>query len=280
MGVLNRIVESKKRNNNLLSEYCNFNRQMVFDKTQNGSDAFVEFKNSQQKYLGNGAVKVHFDGTSEVKFTNLSGKLVSYAKQSGFHYLSVGLWKSDPTADVDFGIELKINGTIQTNNIFDCNLFSSSQFVDGEWNVYEVRLPLVANDQIDFIFKVKTDTVGTEIFIDRFMLELEDRGLGQLSLYEEAPLSYVGGNNILSLPVIPANSSINVSLSLLSIEKPNFIVLNYPTELNDLGLIVSMPIVNDYNPITDISIIKFIVYNPTNALVTPPENKIYSIKKV
>lgn len=277
---LNRIVEAAKVNNNILNEYCNFNKEFDLDVTANAPDATVEYKNSQKKYFGEGALKVRFQGTSEVKFTSLAGKFLSYAKETGNHFLSIGLWKSDSTADINFGIEVEINGTILPINIFNCNLYQTSGFQNGQWNVYVVPILLNANDVLNFIFKAQSDTTGADLFIDRMKLEFEDRGLGEMCQYTEVPKDVVINGVTISLPIIPANSTYKAILNFSGspIVLSDFINLKCPKELTILGLIISNPVITFHD--SALTRVEFNILNPTNAPIQPPAFGQYSIKKI
>lgn len=275
-----RLNEITQVNDNILTEFCNFNEQTIWNVTQNATDAVVTNSNSSERYNGISSIKVHFTGTSLVKFTKLDQSMQSFVKKTGWHILRFSTYKNEITADMNIGVHLKVNGNLNPENLYYANLYQSSGNVDNIWNTYYQRVYLVKDQPIDFVFEIQSDTTDTDLWIDGLKLEVDDKNLMIPSLFSEAPTVINANLTNLTIPTIPANSTYKVSMVLAGsdILDVNFISLRYPKELIDLLLIVSQPCVTSHDSVS--TIIEFIIYNPTTTAKTPPVNQNYHIKVI
>lgn len=265
--------EIAKANNNVLNEFCNFNSVYVWNKTDGGSNATIlNNVGGRRSYFGLGSVSINFTGTNEVSF-NAFSNMQRTIQRTGNYLLSYAFDKTDISSNIDFTIELYVNEVLQPNNTITQNLYSSNGFVDNQWNSYFQNVYLEYGDVIDFAFKAQSDTTSCSLYFDRLKLEIDDKGNGIPTIYTEAPLTVFQEENTITVGEIANNETIIISATLTGCKlTDDYIEMKYPSELNNLGLIVGYPSV--YSD----GIVKFAIHNPTASPITPTEDSVYYFK--
>lgn len=269
--------ESPILSNNILPEFCNFNSAFTWNKPSGGTNATILNNVSTTKsYYGVGCVQLNFSANGEVQFNAGDSSMQKVINTSGNYILSFAFKKDDDTADINFRVEVLVND-VPTYEISQ-NLYFSSGFTDGQWNCYFQSFPLNYGDVIDFNFYAQCDSVGTNLYFDRMKLELDDRGIGFPTIYTEAPLTIYEEENILTVGEIAGNSSLEVTASLIGASitdsSKRYVMMSYPSELIDLGLVVSVPVVYANN------VVKFIIHNHSGSPITPTEDGVYNFKLI
>jgi len=264
-------------NNNVLNEFCNFNKSFVWNKPSGGSNAtIINNVGGRQSYFGLGAVSINFTGNSEVTFNSGGSQMRRVIQKTGNYILSYAFNKTDVFSDINFTIELFVNDVLQPNNTITHNLYESSGFVNNQWNTYFQNIYLEYGDVIDFQFKAQSDTTSCYLYFDRLKLEFDDKGCGYPTIYTEAPLDVIEEENTLTIGTILDNSYTTITASLTGAD-PNdsskkYVSMSFPEELIALGLEVGVPLV------TDVNIVKFNIYNRTGDSITPTADAVYNFK--
>lgn len=270
--------EIAKYSNNLLTEFCNFNRYHEWTKSAGGSNATIETLSlSRDVYAGVGAVSVNFTGTGQISFNAGGTQMRKSIVESGMHVLAYRFKKSDSLSSITFIVEMYVNGTLQPTNTITQDLYNSNGFVDDEYNTYFQNVYLENGDYIDFAFKVQSDTTDCNLYFDGLKLELSDRTNTSPTIYTEAPLDIIEEENTIDVGNIAAGAAVTVTAALTGarfseLDKHN-VVMTYPVALITSGLIVGVPLVTADN------VVKFIVYNPTVADINPTSG-IFNLKIV
>lgn len=270
--------EVPKASNNVLNEFCNFNDLFTWTKTAGGANANITNDIlGRHAYYGLGSLKIDFTGTSQVSFNAGGTQMSKVIQRSGNYILSYAFDKSHTTSNVVFIVEMYVNGSLYAQNTITQDLYNTSGFVDNQWNTYFQNFALNYGDVVDFAFKAQSDTTGVQVYFDRFKLEVDDRGSGYPTIYTEAPLDIIEEENTITVGAILAGATRLVTASLTGAKINNerqFVIMNTPPEWTTLGLVVSVPVVSADN------VVKFNIYNPTLATVTPTPNVAYNLKVV
>jgi hypothetical protein len=196
-------------------------------------------------------------------------------QRTGNYILSYAFDKSDENSDILFTVEMYVNAVLQPDNTIQQDLFDSSGFVNGQWNTYFQNVYLESGDVVDFVFKAQSDTTACYLYFDRMKLEINDKGNSFPTIYTEAPLDVIEEENTLTVGTIANNETITVTASLTGCTlTDNYVVMKYPSELNDLGLVVGYPSVYADN------VVKFAIHNQSGGSVTPTADSIYNFKVV
>ena len=268
--------EIAKASNNILSEFCNFNKLTTWSKTAGGSNATITNDIlGRRAYYGLGCVKIDFSGNSQVSFNSGGTQMQKIIQVTGDYILSFAFNKTDDTSDITFIVEVYVNGTLYSNNTITQNLYNTSGFVDGQWNAYFQNLSFSYGDVVDFAFKVQSDTTACQLYFDRMKLEIDNKGGHTPTIYTEAPLDIIEEENTIDVGNITTLGRITVTGSITGArvaesDKRN-VVMTFPNELVTAGLIVSEPLITSDN------VVKFNIYNPTGADINPA-SRIYNFK--
>lgn len=269
-------LEEPKTNRNLLTEFCNFDRVHAWNITD--GIATVNTTISKNTYAGKGSINVTFLNNAEVRFTSGGSEMEKVVRETGMYFLSFAVKKSDDDSDIVFTVQMYVNGNLLPQNTIYQDLFDSSGYVNGQWNIYYQNVYLEDGDVVDFAFVCQSDTAGAKLYIDRMKLEYNDRGLLKPSLYSPAELEEIEEENILTIGEIAGNSSVVVTASLTGANTTDtdrkFVAMTYPAELLTLGLIVGEPLVTATN------VVKFVIHNHSGSPVTPTEDGVYNFKLI
>ena len=266
--------EIAKLNNNVLNEFCNFNDVFIWNKSDGASNATILNNISgRQSYFGKGAVSINFTGTGQVSFNSGGTHMLNVIQRTGTYILSYAFDKSDPDSDINFIVEVFVNGVLQPTNTFSQNLYFSSGFINGQWTTYFQLLTLNYGDKVDFAFKAQSDTTACNLYFDRFKLEIDNRGSGNPTIYTEAPLDVFEEENTLTVAEIADGETRIVTATLAGCKlTDHYIGMKYPDELSTLGLAVGVPSV-----FSD-GVVKFSITNNTGSPVTPTAGAVYNFK--
>lgn len=257
--------EIAKYNNNILTEFCNFNKPHNWTPTAGGSNASVEtYVLTRDVYAGVGVVGINFTGSGEISFNAGSTQMSKAIVETGWHVLSYRLKKSDPPSDITFIVEMWVNGVLQPNNTIAQNLWPPVPIVDGEWNTFFQNVYLENGQVIDFSFKAQSDTTDCYLYLDGMKLELSDRANSEApTIYTEAPLDVFEASANIDIPSIPSNDFAIVTATLTGATVGDYVKMTFPAELITLGLGVSQPAV------TATDTVKFVVHNHSGGAINP-----------
>ena len=266
--------ESPKYALNLLPLFANFNDNFTWNPVSGGANATVE-NTPGQVYAGNKSLTVSYTGTDEIIFNAGSSEMEVFIEQTGQYILSYRFFKSDATADIDFKVNVFVNGVLYPDNIITQNLYSSSGFTDGVWNAYTQVLNLEVSQTIDFSFSTNSDDTGHQLYFDGMSLLFNDRELALLNVYREVELitREIETIETINIPNILAGETHTQVITLTDIAIGDYIQITYPAELISLGLIVGVPIASDINEIS------FIIFNPTAIAINPASGE-YKFKTI
>ena len=268
------INESPKYALNLLPLFANFNDAFTWNPVSGGANATVQ--NTQgQVYAGNKSLTVSYTATSEIVFNAGSSQMEVFIEQTGQYILSYRFFKSDATADIDFKVNVFVNGVLYPENIITQNLYSSSGFTDGVWNAYTQVLNLEASQTIDFSFSTNSDDTGHQLYLDGMSLLFNDRELSPLNVYREVELITREIETIVTVdvPSISSNGYYVLTTPLIEAAIGDYVQMTYPTELITLGLTVGVPIV------TDVDEVSCLIHNHTGGSVNPASGE-YKFKTI
>lgn len=170
---------------NLLPNFCTFDTNHSWNIVSGGSNAVVE-SSTNRRFSGERSVKITFLAiASEIVFDS-GGTLMNFtAEKTGQYILSQRFFVdvSYSSDNPNFRCYTFVNGIAYTYTDFVSDLYSTSGFVNGEWNTYGQVLNLTAGDVVSFQFKAQCDTIGTVMYFDGFKAEYDDRNLGIPSIY-------------------------------------------------------------------------------------------------
>lgn len=271
--------ELAKASNNVLTEFCNFNEVFTWNKPSGGANAtIINNVGGRQSYYGIGSVSLNFSGTGEVSFNSGGSEMSFVIQKTGNYILSYAFDKSNTSSTIDFIVEMYVNAVLQPDNTITQELHSSNDFTDNQWNTYYQSVYLEYGDLVDFSFKAQSDTTSCYLYFDRMKLEFDDKGIGQPTIYTEVPLTAIEEENTITVGAITANTSVQITASLtgakITQSSKSYIALKYPQELNDLGLIVSYPVLSADD------VVKFRIYNNSGSTVTPTALEVYNLKVI
>jgi len=178
--------ELAKANKNVLNNFCNFNDYYEWNTPTGGANATIITNITGLKsYYGEGAVGLNFTGTGEVSFNTGNDLLESTVTRTGMYTLSYAFFKENTTSNINFIVEMYVNGVLQPNNTITQTLHSSLGFVNDKWNLFYQNVFLVADDVVDFAFKATSNTTACYLYFDRLKLELANKGSGLPTMYSE-----------------------------------------------------------------------------------------------
>lgn len=268
--------EIPKLSNNILREFCNFNELFTWNKPSGGANAtIVNSLFTRNAYYGDGAVEISFTGSGQVEFNSGDSAMSKVIPKTGSYLLSYAFNKTDPDSAIVFIVEVFVNDVLYSETTITQDLYNSSGFVDGQWNVYFQSMEFAQSDVVDFNFKVQSDTTACKLYFDRLKLEFDDKGVHTPTIYTEAPLTPIEEENIISVPDILAGETTTVTASLTGAKINNprrYVIMETPLELTTLGLIISVPLVSSDN------VVKFNILNPTGSTVALTPDSVYNLK--
>lgn len=269
--------EVAKASNNILPEFCNFNDVFSWNKTSGGSNAnIINNIGGRRSYYGIGAVEIEFIGTAEVAFNSGGTQTNTVIQRDGRYLLSYAFDKTDVSSDITYTVNVYVNGTLFAQNTIVQNLYNTSGFEDGLWNCYFQSFDLEYGDVVSFGFIAQSDTIGSKVYLDRFKLEIDDRGSGLPTIYTEAPLAVIEEENTITVGLIPTLETVTINASItgakIADSTRRYVLMVYPLELITLGLVVSEV------TLTADNVAKFTILNPTSGDITPTPSSIYNLK--
>lgn len=266
--------ESPKHALNLLPIVANFNDNFTWNKVSGESSATIT--NTQGRvYAGNKSVEIAFTGTDEIVFNRGDSSMEVFIEKTGEYILSYRFFKSDPTANITFKVNVYVNGVLYPDNIIEQNLYSTNGFTDGVWNAYTQVLNLNDSDIIDFSFSVESDTTGHQLHFDGMSLLYNDRELSPLNVYREVEVisREIETTVTIDVPSISSNGYYVLTTPLIDAAIGDYIQMTYPAELITLGLTVGVPIVTNVNEVS------CLIHNHTGGSVDPSSGE-YKFKTI
>lgn len=178
-------------NENLLPYFSTFNDAYTWNITD-GTDAVIE-NNVLRRAKGDRSMLVTFTGTNETTFNASGTVLDTTILYDGLHKISMAFFISsddqfvidDDPSEVSFTIAVSVNGITTDETTFQCDIKASEGFIFDKWNTFAQLLSVEAGDVLNYTFKVQSNNVGLKLFVDEFMLTIDDKKEGEISPYRE-----------------------------------------------------------------------------------------------
>lgn len=175
---------SANYNENLLPYFSTFNEEYTWNITS-GSDAVIE-NSILRRASGDMSMLVTFTGTSETTFNATGTVLQAIMPYDGQKKLSKAFWIDSDYEDaiVSFTTVVFIDGVATDLTTFQADINAGEGFVFDKWNVFMQNLSIDKDAEVTFEFKVQSDTIGVKLFVDMFMLTIDDKKEGLVSAYK------------------------------------------------------------------------------------------------
>jgi len=175
---------SANYNENLLPYFSTFNEEYTWNITS-GSDAVIE-NSILRRASGDMSMLVTFTGTSETTFNATGTALQAIMPYDGQKKLSKAFWIDSDYEDaiVSFTTVVFIDGVATDLTTFQADINADEGFVFDKWNVFMQNLSIDKDAEVTFEFKVQSDTIGVKLFVDMFMLTIDDKKEGLVSAYK------------------------------------------------------------------------------------------------
>jgi hypothetical protein len=163
-------VERAVYSENLLPVFCNFNEPFDYNILSGG--ALIN-NATERPYFGERSMKIVMSsldglvwntGGSETKFT---------APFTGLYTVSIGVFVPTTFEDASFNLGLRYFADEVANPPLQYN--KTSEFVAGQWNVISQVFGLSAGNEVEFDFRLESDTLGFTMYLDRFKVEISDK---------------------------------------------------------------------------------------------------------
>jgi hypothetical protein len=261
--------ESPKYAENVLPLIANFDDDFTWNIVSGGSNGVVE-NSSTERYAGKKSLRVAFTGTDEITFNRGNSDFQVFGLRGGQYILSYRFFKSDPSADVTFKVNVYVGGVLYPQNEIEQNLYSTSGFTDDVWNAYTQIITIGDSETLDFSFTAQSDTTGCQLYFDGMSLLYNDRELSPLNLYRPVEIE-INVSELIDVPSISSNSYETVVATVTGAIVGDFVQMTYPAELITLGAVVSYPIVTDTNEVS------FLIHNHTGGAIDPASG-LYTFK--
>lgn len=261
--------ESPKYAENVLPLIANFDDDFTWNIVSGGSNGVVE-NSSTERYAGKKSLRVAFTGTDEITFNRGNSDFQVFGLRGGQYILSYRFFKSDPSADVTFKVNVYVDGVLYPQNEIEQNLYSASGFTDDVWNAYTQIITIGDSETLDFSFTAQSDTIGCQLYFDGMSLLYNDRELSPLNLYRPVEIE-INVSELIDVPSISSNDYETVVATVTGAIVGDFVKMTYPSELITLGAVVSYPIVTDNDEVS------FLIHNHTGGAINPASG-LYTFK--
>jgi len=125
-----------------------------------------------------------FTGTDETTF-NATDNLLATVPYDGVYTIGMAFYMDSDyeDAEVAFTIIADVNGVATDLTTYQADLKATEGFEFGKWNVYLQKIELAKDDEVNFTFKVSSDTIGVKLFADLFTLSVDDKKEGLITRY-------------------------------------------------------------------------------------------------
>jgi hypothetical protein len=169
---------------NILPIFCNFNEPFSYN-VESGS-AFIE-NETERVYSGDRSMRVVVGGTTVIVWNTGGNETKFTAPYTGLYIFAIRVFiPTDFSESTNlFGLRYFANDLGQ--DPFDITLTEANGFTFGQWNTISQVAQLTQGDDVEFEFKLDSDTIGTKLFIDGFKVEISDKlQQGTPSIYSPA----------------------------------------------------------------------------------------------
>ena len=267
--------ETARYSDNLLSVFCDFNEEFIWNKVSGVSNTGVIENNSQERYGGERSIKIPFINTGECIFNAGGIQMKRATLKAGLYLLSYRFFKDNNDAEIVVKVQMYVDGTLFPQNEIIQTLSTDNGFVNGEWNTFYQEITLTGLSNVDFAFSVQSNITGVNLYIDGLKLEINDRNLNVPSIYSQSIVPTAEGEFNITIPAILVGGSVVVEFVLPNAKLgTDYIVMKYPNSLITQGLLVGTP------TLTADGIGKFIIFNPTGSNSTAINDAIFKFKVV
>jgi len=237
-------------NNNLLTRFCNFN-DIPFNWNSVSGDTNSTVETTALKpFYGKGSMQITFTGTGEHVFNCGGDEMTFTIAQTRTHIFAYRLYCDNPSATVEFAIEILKDGILLDGYEVVQTLTTANGFTFNQWNTYFIDLPYTAGEEITFNFKATSDNFsGTKLFVDGLDFKAQDKGAGYPMLYSEVEPTQVIQTETIDLPSIAHNDTYTGAITIIGVEVGDFVEVVPPVALVTNQLICSA-YATDTNEIT------------------------------
>ena len=215
---------------NVLPVFCNFTTAHTYVVSSGAENASIT-ETTTESYNDLGSISVEFTGTSEVIFSSGGTQMDTVIERDGKYKLSYAFLKDDPTADITFVVDVYVNEVLQSYNTISQNLYSTSGFIDGQWNVYWWDIALNSGDVVTYRFRAQSDTLGAMLFFSRMKLELANKNQSQPSQYTNPKITEIYATATLDFPSIAHNDTHSLTATVTGAKVGDFVQVVPPVEV-------------------------------------------------
>lgn len=176
----------------------------------------AEITNTDEFFLtGAGCMKIRFLTTGQVSFNAGLYKTDSVIRETGLHFIQYAVYKNNPSADINLTVQVFINETFSETRAIAQNVYSTSGFVDGNWNIYYQSFLANEGDVVSLAWQVDSDDETAIVYMDNFKLERANQNLTAPTFYTNPAFLYTKWSRVYDFDntqVLFEDSAINFSL--------------------------------------------------------------------
>jgi len=165
-------VERAVYSENLLPVFCNFNEPFSYN-IESGS-AFIE-NASERVYSGQRAMRVIVGSTDAIVWNSGGNETKFTIPYTGLYIFAIRVFiPTDFSASENlFALRYFLNDL--ESPPFEITLTTANGFTFGQWNTVSQVAQLTQGDEVEFEFKVVSNTIGCKLFFDGFKVEISDK---------------------------------------------------------------------------------------------------------
>lgn len=236
---------SANYNENLLPYFSTFNEEYTWNITD-GSSAVIE-NSPLRRATGDMSMLVTFTGTSETTFNATGDALTTISPYDGIKKLSKAFWISSDYEDaiVSFTTVVFLDGVSSDLTTFQADIRADEGFVFDKWNVFAQNLNIDKDAEVTFEFKVQSDTIGVKLFVDMFMLTVDDKKEGLISAYRLPDKTEIYATATLDFPSIAHNDTHTLTATITGAKVGDFVQVVPPVAVATNKLICNAIVTAD-----------------------------------
>lgn len=246
---------------NILPKFCDFNDSFAWITSSGDGNAAAE-NAPDYPFNGKNSVRITFIVAGAPYAFSCGGtQMNTVIPTDGVYTLQYWLAKNNPTADINFTVKVLVDGILTTNTTFTQNIYSSSGFVDGNWNCYSngTEMNLTEGQTLTYIFEAVSDDIsGTMLYFAGMKLEPNNvNQSSEPSLYSPPIQVEINETENLDFGSIGANLGSTLTVSMVGAVVGDYVKMVIPTSVATSGLRFFEP----YVSATDV--VSVPAYNPT-----------------
>lgn len=233
--------------NNLLNEFCNFNAPYSYTVTS-GSGIVINSAYQQNVFSGNYTMTAYTTSTNVLKWKAGGSEFEKYINKTGYYTLSLWLYIHNNTAQVNYGVEVFVNGNLYETLTID----TANGFNYDSWNCYSQVLQFNQSDEVDFRFTAQSNVANVYIQMDGFMLTQSNLGTGFPTIYKEADKTPIETALIIDIPSISHNGNYKVVIPMVGVTAFDiqYLQMAYTSNIIDENIMVGVPCISNNNEVS------------------------------